>query len=77
MIASSIAARALARRKVLPMGIRAMSSLESFEDYGKNVFSGKIADEYLRKQGASGEVLKDPTWVKTHSDVVANAVFDW
>jgi glutamine synthetase len=56
---------------------RAFAALPQFEDYGKNVFTGKVADEYLKKHGASGAILKDPTWVATHSDVVANAVFDW
>lgn len=56
---------------------RAFSALPQFEDYGKNVFSGKVADEYLSKHGASGDILKDPTWVKNHADTVANAVFDW
>jgi glutamine synthetase len=54
-----------------------MASLEAYEEYGKGVFTGKVADEYLQKHGASGEILKDPSWVKTHADVVANAVFDW
>mmetsp|Transcript_22511 Transcript_22511/g.32282 ORF Transcript_22511/g.32282 Transcript_22511/m.32282 type:complete len:711 (-) Transcript_22511:175-2307(-) len=77
MIATTTAARALARRTIAPMGVRTMSSLQAYEEYGKNVFSGKVAEEYLSKHGASGDVLKDPTWVKTHADVVANAVFDW
>jgi len=54
-----------------------MASLSQFEDYGKNVFAGKVADEYMKKYGSSGDVLKDPTWVNNHSDTVANAVFDW
>jgi hypothetical protein len=59
-------------------GIRTMASLkEQFEDYGKMVFTGKIADEYLSKHGATGELLKDPTWVNHSSDTVAAAVFDW
>jgi hypothetical protein len=41
------------------------------------VFTGKIADEYLNKHGASVELLKDPTWVNHSSDTVAAAVFDW
>lgn len=51
--------------------------VEQFEDYGKSVFTGKVADTYLSKHGASGDILKDPTWVKTHADTVANAVFEW
>jgi glutamine synthetase len=57
--------------------VRGMASLEQFSDYGKAVFAGKIANEYLSKHGASGDILKDPTWVTTHADVVADAVFDW
>lgn len=56
---------------------RLFASLEQYEDYGKNVFTGKVADAYLSKQGASGDILKDPTWVAKHSDVVAQAVFEW
>jgi hypothetical protein len=51
--------------------------LGQYDDYGSHVFAGKIADEYLSKHGATGELLSDPTWVKTHADTVANAVFDW
>jgi glutamine synthetase len=79
MIATTTAARFLARRTYAPaiMGVRGMASLEAYEEFGKNVFTGKVADEYLQKHGASGAILKDPAWVKTHADVVANAVFDW
>jgi len=76
----SSAARHLARRHAAfgSVGaIRTLASLEQFEDYGKSVFTGKVADTYLSKHGASGDILKDPTWVKTHADTVANAVFDW
>jgi glutamine synthetase len=79
MIATSAAARVLARR-TFPAAVgsvRFSTSLEAYGDYGKNVFTGRIADEYLQKYGASGALLKDPSWVKTHSDVVAKAVFDW
>ena len=57
--------------------VRAMSNLAAYDDYGKNVFSGTVADEYLRKHGSSGDILKDPNWVNTDADAVANAVFDW
>lgn len=80
MIASAAAARALQRRalsRTVLGGIRTMANLEAYDEYGKNVFAGKVADEYLQKHGVSGDILKDPTWVKTHADVVANAVFDW
>lgn len=71
------AARHLARRQIPRTAVRGMASLEQFDDYGKGVFAGKIANEYLSKHGASADILKDPTWVQTHSDVVADAVFDW
>lgn len=71
------AARHLARRQVPRTAVRGMASLEQFEDYGKNIFAGKVANEYLSKHGASSDTLKDPTWVNTHADAVADAVFDW
>lgn len=54
-----------------------MASLEQYEEFGKYLFTGKVADEYLKKHGASGALLKDPNWVNTDADTVANAVFDW
>jgi glutamine synthetase len=54
-----------------------MASIGAYEDYGKHVFTGTVADTYLKKHGADGSVLKDPSWTKTHADVVANAVLDW
>jgi glutamine synthetase len=80
MFATSAAVKALARReaaRTVFAGSRAMANLAAYEDYGKNVFTGKVADDYLQKHGASGAILKDPSWVNDHADVVANAVFDW
>jgi len=78
MFATSAAVKALSRQEAtLRASVRAMSSLEAYDDFGKMVFAGKVADEYLKKHGASGEILKDPAWVKDHPDTVANAVFDW
>jgi len=54
-----------------------MASLSMYEDYGKHVFTGTVADTYLKKHGADASILKDPSWTKTHADVVANAVLDW
>jgi hypothetical protein len=70
-------ARHLARRQVPMVARRSLASLDQFEEYGKNVFTGKVADEYLAKHGKSGDILKDPTWVNKHADTVAMAVFDW
>lgn len=77
MFATSAAVKALARREASRNGIRAMANLAAYEDFGKNVFTGKVADDYLKKYGASAELLKDPAWVKNSPDVVADAVFDW
>jgi glutamine synthetase len=80
MFATSAAVKALARREAsrnASMSIRAMANLAAYEDFGKNVFTGAVADEYLKKHGASVELLKDPSWVKNDPDTVANAVFDW
>jgi glutamine synthetase len=74
MLVSSTAAL---RRATTTTGVRAFASLEQFRDYGKSVFTGKVADDYLAKHGSSGAILKDPLWVKNHADTVANAVFDW
>ena len=79
MVLLTSAARQLFQRHQAASSVvrRTMASMDQFQEYGKSVFTGKIADEYLSKHGATGDVLKDPTWVNTHSDVVANAVFDW
>lgn len=72
------ASRYLARRSELGASRRwAHSIKDQFEEYGKMVFTGKIAEDYLSKHGSSGELLSDPTWVNHSSDTVAEAVFDW
>jgi len=83
MFATSAAIKAIARREATMKAagnIRAMasaSSLAAYEDFGNNVFTGKVAAEYLQKHGASADALKDPNWVNNDADAVANAVFDW
>jgi hypothetical protein len=60
------------------IAVRSLASLgEQFDEYGKAVFTGAVAEEYLSKHGGSAALLKDPTWVNHSSDTVANAVFDW
>lgn len=77
-ISTSVSASALSKAAVTLSGRRTFASVsEHFEDYGRSVFSGKVADEYLSKHGGSAALLKDPTWVNHSSDTVANAVFDW
>lgn len=56
---------------------RLASSLVSYDDYGKDNFSGKVADTYLKKHGASKELLNTANWTVVDPDTVANAVFDW
>lgn len=72
------AARSLARN-VSRFGAssRLFASLAAYEDYGKHVFKGTVADSYLKKHGANADVLKDPSWTVNHSDTVAKAVLDW
>lgn len=87
MLASSAAARSLlsraARRAAAPAAAasagaaRTMASVEPYADYGKGVFTGRVADEYLKKHGSSADILDDPSWTKTHADTVAAAVLDW
>lgn len=52
-------------------------TLAEFKDYGKNVFTGKVADGYLKKYGVSVDTLKDPTWVENDADAVAAAILEW
>ena len=53
------------------------STILAFKDYGRHVFTGKLADDYLKKYGSSGAILKDPNWVKDQAEVVAAAVLEW
>mmetsp|Transcript_51832 Transcript_51832/g.155564 ORF Transcript_51832/g.155564 Transcript_51832/m.155564 type:complete len:725 (-) Transcript_51832:235-2409(-) len=86
MLVTSAAARQLARSVIAARGraaasasssVRGFASIDQYDDFGKHVFTGKVADEYLKKQGSSGDVLDDPSWVEEHSDTVAAAVLDW
>jgi glutamine synthetase len=81
MIATAAAARALSRQTLPTFSslglVRGFANLDAYADYGQHVFTGKVADEYLKKHGASGDLLKIPSWTKTHSDVVAAAVAEW
>ena len=84
MLATSTAARSLLYRATRTsyngatvVAIRSFASLEAYADYGKNLFTGRVADEYLKKHGSSGDILDDPSWTKTHADTVAKAVLDW
>jgi len=52
-------------------------TVPGLEDYGKNVFTGKVADKYLKKYGVSTDVFSDPNWVNEKSDEVASAILEW
>eukprot|EP00586_Coscinodiscus_wailesii_P001590 CAMPEP_0172484610 /NCGR_PEP_ID=MMETSP1066-20121228/12143_1 /TAXON_ID=671091 /ORGANISM="Coscinodiscus wailesii, Strain CCMP2513" /LENGTH=707 /DNA_ID=CAMNT_0013249255 /DNA_START=68 /DNA_END=2191 /DNA_ORIENTATION=+ len=71
------AARSLARQARYTASSRLFASLAPYEEYGKSVFKGTVADSYLKKHGASVDVLKDPNWTTDHADTVAKAVLDW
>ncbi len=87
MLATSAAARTLLARTAARGGglaslvvgaqTRSMASVEPYSDYGKSVFTGRVADEYLKKHGSSASILKDPSWTNSHADTVAKAVLDW
>lgn len=84
MLATSAAARSLLRSTKLgapattaAAAVRTFASIEPYSDYGKSVFTGRVADEYLKKHGSSGDILKDPSWTQSHADTVAKAVLDW
>merc|ERR1719343_476372 len=82
MLASSAAARSLlaraTRRAAGPAGaVRTLATIDPYADYGKSLFAGRVADEYLKKHGSSADILDDASWTQTHSDTVAKAVLDW
>jgi len=80
MLASAAAARSLLSRNTsnaIKTTFRGFASIDPYSDYGKSVFIGRVADEYLKKHGASADILDDPSWTKTHADTVAKAVLDW
>jgi len=77
---SSLAVQTLARRTAFATaGARGFASIDAYDHYGKNLFTGSVADAYLKKHGVSSgsALLKDPSWTKTNADAVANAVLDW
>merc|ERR1719343_4753 len=82
MLASSAAARSLlaraTRRAAGPAGaVRTLATIDPYADYGKSLFAGRVADEYLKKHGSSADILDDASWTKDNADGVAKAVLDW
>lgn len=76
---SAAAATAPAAPKVVYDKSKMKPASETFSYYGKHVFTGNLADHYLKKQGASLAMMEDPTWVKDRSkaDKIAAAVLEW
>ena len=63
---ASPASRAM-RGAAAPALARARTFMSSMDDYGKNMFKGAVADEYLSKQGLPAGLLEDPSWTTTSS----------
>ena len=57
--------------------VKTPADIEEFKLYGKHVFAGRVAHDYLKKYEESHTLLKNPSWTETHADVVASAVLDW
>lgn len=56
------------------------SSSGGLKTYGKHVFTGSVADSYLKKQkGGDVAIFDDPSWVadSAKADIVAAAVLEW
>jgi len=70
-------ARTMGVTSRLAGSVRAFASLDAYSDFGKALFKGSVAEEYLSKHGLSASVLDDPTWTGAHADTVAKAVLDW
>jgi len=62
---------------VASAGVRAFSSLDAYDHFGKALFKGTVADGYLKKHGADASLLDDPSWTANNADTVAAAVLDW
>jgi len=46
-------------------------------EFGSKLFSGNVADKYLKKHGESVELLSTPDWTTKKADKVAAAILDW
>mmetsp|Transcript_30416 Transcript_30416/g.61687 ORF Transcript_30416/g.61687 Transcript_30416/m.61687 type:complete len:89 (-) Transcript_30416:59-325(-) len=56
------------------------TSERGLKTYGKHVFTGSVADSYLKKKGGADlTIFDDPSWVTDSSkaDIVAAAVLEW
>jgi len=46
-------------------------------EFGSKLFTGAVADKYLKKHGETAELLSDADWTTKKADKVAAAVMDW
>mmetsp|Transcript_7408 Transcript_7408/g.15473 ORF Transcript_7408/g.15473 Transcript_7408/m.15473 type:complete len:688 (-) Transcript_7408:162-2225(-) len=56
------------------------TSERGLKTYGKHVFTGSVADSYLKKKGGADlTIFDDPSWVadSAKADIVAAAVLEW
>lgn len=55
------------------------SAKSVYVNYGQHVFTGKLAEKYLKANGGSPSMMDDPSWVKDKvlADIVAAAVLHW
>jgi len=61
----------------LARGPARMMSTSFDAEFGSKVFSGAVADKYLKQQGESAALLEDHTWTTTKADKVAAAILAW
>ena len=62
----------------LARGPARMMSTHTFDaEFGSKVFTGAVADKYLKAQGESAAILEDHTWTQTKADKVAAAILAW
>ena len=73
------AASTVAEPEVKYDGTPLKPAAELFKGYGKHVFTGKLAEYYLTKNGSSVAEFKDSSWVKDRpkADKIAAAVLNW
>eukprot|EP00287_Rhodomonas_sp_CCMP768_P002260 CAMPEP_0196735238 /NCGR_PEP_ID=MMETSP1091-20130531/13742_1 /TAXON_ID=302021 /ORGANISM="Rhodomonas sp., Strain CCMP768" /LENGTH=720 /DNA_ID=CAMNT_0042078859 /DNA_START=32 /DNA_END=2191 /DNA_ORIENTATION=+ len=46
-------------------------------EFGSKLFTGAVADKYLKKHGESAELLANSEWTSKKADKVAAAILDW
>mmetsp|Transcript_30682 Transcript_30682/g.42876 ORF Transcript_30682/g.42876 Transcript_30682/m.42876 type:complete len:708 (+) Transcript_30682:3-2126(+) len=67
------------RQALRPTSARFFSTPANIEGYGKNVFKGTVADEYLSAEGLPSGTLNSSAWTQdpAAADKVADAVLKW